>query len=265
MMYCRLVASSLSLLCLITHTNAAIAEPQILAALPTGKPVELVCRDNICSAEFSTICLQPARSVPPVGTLYLIHSRHTALVTLRGHVAGKRTITLPIDLIKARSNRGQTAVTFYASRKILERRGLQSVSISIGRMTALVPIATRTGSDTQSRRETAVAAAQLRRIEETWTMANADNLTIARVTSRMRNALIGVLSPTPTTINRLLQRALEKETSISAQSLKSTRGLVAVCMRRARISIVSQCLADYHDQIMLGVNGKYWSTLKSGS
>lgn len=265
MMYCRLVASSLSLLCLVSQTSSAIANPQVLAALPTGKPVELVCRDNVCSAELSTICLQPSRSVPPLGTPYLIHSRHAAVVTLHGHVAGKQTISLPSDLIKAKSRRGQTAVTFYVSRKILERRGLQSVSISIGRMAALVPIATRTASDTQSKRETAVVAAQLRRTEEIWTMANADNLTIARVTSRMRNALIGVISPAPTTINRHLHRALEKETSISEQTLQSTRGLVAVCQRRARISIVSQCLADYHDQIMLGVNGKYWSTLKSGS
>jgi hypothetical protein len=266
MMYRRLVAGSLSLLCLLTYPAAAMAEPQILAAMPTGKPVELVCRDGICSAEFSTICLQPARSVPPVGTPYLIHPKHAALVTLRGHAAaGEQIVPLSVDLIKAKSNRGQTSVTFYASRAALERKGLQSASINFGRMIALVPVATRSASVAQANRETTTVAAQLRRIEEAWAMANADNLAIARVTSRMRNALIGNISPIPRATHRLLQRALENETSISSQSLKSARGLVAVCQRRARISKFSQCLADYHDQIMLGVNGKYWTILRSGS
>jgi hypothetical protein len=265
MMYCRLVATSFSLLCFVSQTNSAIASPQVLAAVPTGKPVELVCRDSVCSAELTTICLQPSRSVPLLGTPYLIHSKHAAAVTLHGHAAGKQTIPLPSSLIKVKSKRGQTAVTFYVPRKILGQRQLQSISISIGRMVALVPLATKTGTATQSQREVAVATAGLRQIGKSWRMTNSDNLTIARITSRMRNALVGAVLPSPKTINQLLQVALEQENSIPEQTLQSSRGLVAVCQRRARISIVSQCLADYHDQIMLGVNGKYWSTLKSGS
>jgi len=265
MMYCRLVAISFSLLCFVSHTNSAIANPQVLAAMPTGKPVELVCRGNVCSAELSTICLQPSRSVPPLGTPYLIHSKHAAAVTLHGHAAGRRTISLPSFLIKAKSKRGQTAVTFQVPRKILEKRGLQSVSISIGRMVALIPLATKNGTATQSQREVEVATAGLRQIGESWRMTNSDNLTIARITSRIRNALVGTVSPSPKTINQLLQDALERENSIPEQILQSSRGLVAVCQRRAQISIVSQCLADYHDQIMIGVNSKFWSTLKSGS
>ena len=233
--------------------------------MPTGKPVELVCRGSVCSAELSTICLQPSRSVPLLGTPYLIHSKHAAAVTLHGHAAGRRTSSLPSFLIKATSKRGQTAVTFHVPRKILEKRGLQSVSISIGRMVALIPLATKNGTAIQSQREVAVATAGLRQIGESWRTTNSDNLTIARITSRIRNALVGAVSPSPKTINQLLQVALEREKTIPEQVLQSSRGLVAVCQRRALISIVSQCLADYHDQIMLGVNSKYWSTLKSGS
>jgi hypothetical protein len=64
--------------------RSGIAAPQVLAAVPVGEPYVLNCTEGICGADFSAICLQPARKAPASGTLYQVFAEDKGAIRLSG-------------------------------------------------------------------------------------------------------------------------------------------------------------------------------------
>jgi hypothetical protein len=247
------------------HVREASAAPQILAAVPVGGPLELVCHDTVCEAEFSAICLQPRRRLPARGTPYRVLAEDLGSVTLSGHTIDGRTVALPSTLLKVASLRGQTAVRFFVENDVLEQRGLQSVSVDFDRIIALLPVPTEDDSAPTTTADIVEAVSGIRLVGQVWTEFNADNMAIARITVRIGNGLPWAAPATNAESDRLFRLAVSHETAISAGALDSSRQVVALCQRRSQNTPMRTCLGDIHDQIMRSLNGKYWSALVPGS
>jgi len=259
------ILALLSFVFFMTNGRDVYAEPQVLAAVPVGEPLELVCSEKTCEVEFSAICLQPDRHLPSPGTTYKVIEGDRGSIVFSGRSANGGTVTLDSSLLMVASHRGQTAIRLSVPRKLLEDKGLLSVSVDFDRPIALLPQPTQDGSAPQSPAEIAKAVDGIRRFGQIWADDNADNMSVARLTVRMANRLPPSGFVPNTTSDRLLQHALGQETAISPRALGSSRRLVALCQRRSQYTTMRKCLADFHDQIMRSLNGRYWSILDLGS
>ena len=247
------------------NVREASAAPQILAAVPVGGPLELVCHDTICEAEFSAICLQPTRRQPVRGTPYEVLAEDLGSVTLSGHTTDGRKVTLPSELLRVASHRDQTAVRFFVEKDVLEQRGLRSVSVDFDRMIALLPLPVEDGSAPQTTADIAKAVSEVRQFGPVWAEINGDNMTVARIAVRIGNGLPRIGSVPNAESDRLLRLAVGHETAISPSVLKSARKFVALCQRRSNITPMRSCLEAIHDQVMRSLNGKYWSATSPNS
>ncbi len=249
----------------IGTVRIASAAPQVLAALPVGEPYKLVCHNGVCGAEFSAICLQPKRPAPASHTPYRVLAKDMKFLKLTGLRADGTVATLPASALKVASLRSQTSVRFFLDEDVLEKRQLQSVSVGFDHMITLLPAPEEDDGLKQTVADIAEASAGVERVSESWVEINADNVSIARVTVRISNELPNSGSITKDMSDDLMERAISSETTSSETALDSARQLVGNCQRRSRFMPLRRCLEEYHDQIMLGLNGKYWSALKPGS
>jgi len=243
----------------------ATAAPQILAALPAGSPQQLVCKAGVCEIEFSAICLQSSRPLPDRGTLYQVRSADLGALKLWGRTADGATVPLPADLVRVESRRGQTAVALSVPRRELDRRNLASVTLGLDRLVALLPVATDSDTTPQSAADVTQAIAGLRLVGGAWTEINIANMTIARLTQRLRNRLPANNVTAAEALDRQWHRVLAEEASIPPATRASALNLVSLCQRRSGHTPLRRCLGDFHDQVMRSLNGKYWTALAAGS
>jgi len=246
------------------NIHAASAAPQVLAALPMGEKYTLICDDGVCAAEVSAICLQPKRPAPTRHTPYRVRAEDADALRLTGIMADGHVVALPVTMIKISSLRSQTSVRFFVGKGVLERQGLHAVSIKIERMIALLPEPSE-GDTPQTVEDIAAASSGMRRVGAAWAEMYANNLAIARITARIGNELPRSRGDATALSNQVMDRAFRGEPKLSVGVMGSARRLVEVCQRRSRFMPMRGCLEEYHDQIMLGLNGKYWSALKPAS
>jgi hypothetical protein len=171
---------------------------------------------------------------------------------------------LPDSLLKISSVRSQTTVRFSVAQRILEEKQLRSVSLGLDRMVTLVPEPDKKDLAPQTAGDISHAVAGVRRIGKMWETGNADNMIIARLTDRIVNVLSDNTDEIPD-IGQVMLAAVADEPTASKAAVDSARRLLAVCQRRSRFSKLQGCLEEFHDQIMLGLNGKFWSALIPGS
>ena len=119
--------------------GAVHAAPQIVAAVPSNGPINLICDGAECWAELSTICLQKTRFTPRAGTSYVIHRPHRTAIAVIGHRGDGKTIRLASDVLHFASLRGQTAFRVLLPTSFQENRGLDRVSISVEQLATLIP------------------------------------------------------------------------------------------------------------------------------
>ncbi|MDH3743349.1 MAG: hypothetical protein OER56_17295 [Hyphomicrobiales bacterium] len=249
----------------LAQTHEGRADPQILAAVPAGEPLEFVCDGSACEVEFSAICLQPDRHLPQPGTSYKVLTGDLGSIVLSGYSPAGQKISLDPGLLTVASRRGQTAIRFSVAKEVLKQKGLQSVSVDFDRAIALVPQPAQDGSVPQTKADIDKAVSGIRQLGQVWADKNPDNMAVARITVRMTNRLPTSGHVPNAESDRLLQLAVGQEAAISPRALDSSHRLVALCQRRSRYTAMRKCLADIHDQIMRNLNGQYWSILDLGS
>lgn len=255
----------LSFVCTVSQIRDASAAPQVLAAIPMGEPIQLECHDSICEVALSAICLQPRRPLPTSGTPYKIHIDDLGAIALLGRSADGRVINLPTSLLKAASYRGQTAVRIFIDSAILEQEKLNSITVNFDRMIVLVPAPKEDDSAPQTAADLKTAVTEVRRNGQAWAHLNSNSMTVAQITMRITNSLPKMGWVSNVEANRLFLLAAGKKKSLSPRVFESAHQLMALCLRRSEITPVRVCLGEFHDQIMLGLNGRYWSGLNPGS
>ena len=252
-------------LLLIANTGPATAVPQLLAAVPSSGPLDMVCNDNLCQAEFSAICLQSERSFPVKGTPYKIQLKDIAAVKLRGEMADGTMRDLSSRLLRIDSQRSHTAIRFVVDRSQLPQSGIERLTVAFDRLIALFPVPAQDQQVDHSSPQTAddliTAANGIRRAERLWLEFNADNVAVARIANRMSNSLPRSGAVVSEKADRLWRSAIAQEPGLSQKIKMDTLELVNRCQQRRDISL-RHCLNYTHDQVMRDLNVRYWRLLK---
>ena len=246
----------------------AHAAPQLVAVAPSNGEVELVCDGTRCSAEFSTICLQQARSTPSLGTPYAIHRPDRAAVALTGHRAGGGTMALASGVLDVVSLRGQIAFRFSVPAAFLKTHGLDRLTVNVGSLTMLVPVPEAGDAKPQTADDVALTLREVETIGAYWAALNPEKMAMARLTNRVINRLPARGTISEAASQALWESAVAPEKGLSVDALAWGRRYVDYCRESAQSMgsfSMRRCLGVAHDSFMHDLNVKYWNTQKPQS
>lgn len=250
------------------HAAPAMAAPQVLALLPSDSEIVLRCDGADCAAEVSTICLQPERATPVPGQAY------TALtddhITLTAHAQDGTPRALSLDgALSINVTRGYYAVRLSVPRALLREQELQTVSVRIAEITAIVPAPMAGDAWPQSDADVALASGPLRTLAARIVRTNEARRDAARITA----AAVNVLPP----VHRVDKAEWQRAWSVALGEAAGDAGAGARALAQSGFEECRQtmangwyfrirdCLGRTHDGLVGAVNDAYWEELKAGS
>ena len=120
--------------------GAALAAPQSLLVARTGE-VALICEDGACTAEVTTMCLEPENDHPWAGTPYSVvaDGSHTAAFRLVGVRPDGGEVSLPASTLEITAARADSAVRLGVKQAVLETHGAIRAAVKIARPAVLTP------------------------------------------------------------------------------------------------------------------------------
>lgn len=264
-MVCVAVAAGFTLTAL---AGVARAAPQIIAAVPSNGPVQLVCDGAECAAEFSTICLQRSRFTPFAGTPYFIRQADRGAVAVTGVRRNGETLFLDPGLLRVASLRSQTAVRFVVPAETLEALGLARVSVTVHRLATLIPRPVAGDPQPQTADDIALAVKEIHGAGAYWAEINAEKMAVARLTNRVINGLPRNGSVSDDEGAALWEAAAALEAGLPEDVLEMTHGLVDHCRETGSFTgsfSMRYCLGIIHDQYMRSLNFEYWKAIRPTS
>ncbi len=261
-------------------TLGAVAAPQALLLVATGDDPQLVCERGECTAEVSTICLQPERADPLLGTPYAViedpddEPRVEPALTLVGHTADGREVTLTAaGNLSITAKRGHSAVKLSVPRAVLQTFGLTSLTVRVARHVALAPVMAD-GDPMQTEAELALVRGPLRRVAEQVLSSRGEQLAGARVVRNVINALPRGRRASPAERGAAWRQALGIRPAgnphkISDIALGQAGRAYRICLGIGSAVLAfgdyRDCLKLMHDELFNTINGAYWDALKFGS
>jgi len=264
-------APAAALLAAALWAAPAGAAPQILGLVAdNGFSTPLTCDGFQCSAQFSTFCLQEARSSPSTGTAYT--PAPDGAVWLVATAPDGRSLRLPAaDHLKIGTLIGFTSVTMSLSEG--QRAGLAvalgtapeevQLAVEVGPGVSLVPVPVAGDPDPQTEQEIALATGPMRAAAERTFEAEGAAADAARLTTLLINTMPARGRETAEQRETLFDRmaALPQASALSPAGVQTARGLYAEC----RISVESssmfsmrECLRLRHADLMARSNRKFW-------
>ncbi|MFQ5763987.1 MAG: hypothetical protein ACE5GT_03585 [Rhodospirillales bacterium] len=248
--------------------GSALAAPQIVAAVPTKGPIAFTCDGEACWAEVSTICLQRTRTTPSVGARYRIHGPDRTAVAVTGRRANGGAVALAPGVLDVTALRGQVAFRFSVPAGFLTRHGLEGITVEIGRLAALVPVAEAGDDRPQTSADVALVLRQAGATGGYWAAKNAETVALARVTGRVINRLPTAGAVSAAEERALWEKAAAPEEGLSGDARAWSRVLVGHCRNNASAPggyPMRRCLGSVHDRFMHDLNVDYWKALKPQS
>jgi len=250
---------------------SANAAPQVLGLVAdSGFATPLTCDGFECSAQFSSFCLQEARSSPPTGTAYTPAPGGT--LTLVVAAPDGRALRLPAaEHLKIATAIGFTSVTMSLPQsrrdRIAETLGAAPeelrLAVEVGPSVSLLPVPITGDSDPQTAEEIALATGPLRSVAERLFEAPSVVADAARLTTRLINSLPARGRETAEMRDGLFDEiaALPAADNLSPEGIERAHALYAEC----RISVESssmfsmrECLRLRHADLMVRSNRTFW-------
>ncbi len=264
----RLIHSILIVIAAVFAAGAALAAPQIVAAIPTGEEVTLTCAGGTCSAEFSTICLQKSRTPPKRDTAYGLHGPERSAVVFTGTRRDGATVALAPELLRFDSFRGPSAFRFSVPAALLKERGLTRLTVKVERLAMLLPLPEADDAKPQTTDDVARALKEVETTGRYWSARNGESMAMVRLTSRIINRLPlkGSISAEASEI--LWQQALAPEKELTGEALAWNRRYVDYCRENSLLPgsfPMRRCLGNAHDWFLKDLNVDYWKSLKPTS
>jgi len=248
--------------------SGAFAAPQILALAQTPEPTPLVCADDVCRAEFSTLCLQKERDIPLPGTAYQPEDPAKIVLVLRKSDGGIVRVEGHPGL-RFQVPRTYVSVTVEIPEAEIVRLGALGAGVEIGPLTSLIPVTEPGDSMPLSLEEIAKVTGPFRMAAHRIAKRQKTTIQAALATNRLASAMRAEPAATHAAQNALWDRI--------AASLPGGRGTVGA-EQAAKIVRTCQsyeekqgmeeflgCLQFQHDLIMFGVNSTYWNRSDAGS
>jgi hypothetical protein len=257
-------------LTILASGGAAQAAPQILGLVATGPgPTMLHCRDGICSAHFTTFCLQQSRDAPMLGTAYVAADDASLQLVVTGRDGRQRTI--PAQNLRIETAQNYTSVRISVPERQIRALGGAAVALAVAPRATLLPKAFAGDPSPQSAAEIALATGEHRSIGEAevdrggalseavgtiMTMINALN---ARDTGRGgRDAAA----------DAGLAHAILADSRTAGPEREMLRDRVDLCSGLAANAWyrdgLSSCLESFHDSYVTTLTGRYWDAAATG-
>ncbi len=264
----RFLTAGMALFGLSMAAAGAGAAPQSLAVVATERPVQLVCKDGACSAEFTAFCLQPERISPQPGTNYQLTEKSRVAVSAIAR-DGRRVVLAARDALRFQSLRGHSAVRISLAPGLRQRLGLQSVSVSLRQHVTLAPEAIVGDDNPISAGELAHVEEALRPVGGIVIDKDTETMAAARVANRLVNLLPNHDADAATTAKNwqvLLARARHDGLSpMAAHMAQNAYDLCRYYADRAVPGDMRYCMQGQHDRLMKGLNSSYWKAINTGS
>jgi hypothetical protein len=265
------MVAAVSLLGAATFAAPAAGAPQALL-VAAGGGVTLFCEHGECTADLTTICLQPDREVPARGTAYTVVAEgdtNNALVFV-GRRADGSIVDLPSAVgVRIAAERHYLAVRVSVEKAALDRYGIESVTVRAVGHPVLAPASVPGDARPLAPDDVAQALMTLRPIAERTLENSAVEVTAARIMRDAANALSRKRSTRQPEHEAAWNTALTPgapDQAISEQAQAMARDAFETCDPIPRANYpVRRCLTDRHDGVMERVNDAYWASLKFGS
>ncbi|MDD9903875.1 MAG: hypothetical protein OXT06_09935 [Rhodospirillaceae bacterium] len=268
----------------IGFIGAATAAPQVLMVVTPSDEMPLTCENGICSTEVAAICLQPDRSNPQRGKSYSVRasdakiqgarsSRVEDTMTLIGRTAAGQEMVLPAaKLLNVNAEREHYAVTLSVDEAVMRQHGLTSLAVRVTGNVLLFPDADQDDPNPQTPSDLQIAETTQRGTAERVLSKHNDELTGARMVRYAINALPRDRASSET--EREAARNAAMQQPASADAVAYVKDAFFACRSVTDHAVIKRydsrysyraCLGVMHDEIIDGVNKKYWDALKAGS
>jgi len=247
----------------------ALAAPQILGVTAQSEPVDLQCRDGVCTAELASFCLQKRRDDPEPGTAYTIHG--DGRVDLHVKTTDGRHLVLPAKgRVTLTARRSFTAVSLSVTEAALVSMSAESVKVSVGEGVSLVPVPVIGDPDPITEEELAYVTSSLRGKADAWLGGNQSKPVAVEIVNRLINA-------TPLPGERMAhndRRDLWKTVvgddskSFDAAGRQRAADMYEACLFRVEVGrypSLRSCLEVKQDSLLLDLNTRYWKSNAFGS
>jgi hypothetical protein len=249
----------------VGYADGAAAAPQVLALLSTDGPVPLACKDGLCQATLSALCLQKDRQPPASGQLYdPARAEHLSLVVTD---AKGRTRHVPAQGLRIESERTFVAVRFVLPESTLAEWGGVKVALAVSKGSTLVPRAVANDVNPQTPADIAHAVTVLR--EQAGLVEDAGDArgNFARMAARFANVL-----PRSGPIDKDAARAAHKmisEANAGRPGQARFQSLFNQCDVSNGMSLygrnMRECVQHFHDRTLTDLNHELWNQVAPGS
>ena len=250
--------------------GAVQAAPQILGLVATGpEPTPLHCSEGVCSARFTTFCMQADRDAPLLGTEYLVVDDDSLQLIVTD--AGGHATTVPAEDVTIQSVHSYTAVQINVPEtQIRALRGV-TAALAVAPLATLVPKAMAGDPRPQSEEDIALASGDHRRIGD-------EHVDRGGTTAEAASALMTMITAIDSHELGQRPRDVEAETGV-IQGVLAERGVPFNDqeMLRERVDLCAglvanawyrdgmpTCLQTYHDNYVSTLTGRYWDAVGTG-
>jgi hypothetical protein len=257
-------------LTLLVSGGAAQAAPQILGLVATGpEPTTLYCHGGVCSAHFTTFCLQQDRDAPMLGTAYIAADDASLRLVVTGRDGQQRTV--PAQGARIETAQNYTSVTISIPERQIRSLGGATVALSVLPRATLLPKSFAGDPSPQTPEEIALATGEHRAIGED-TVDHGGALTEAVGTIM---TMINALNARDTgngerdaAVDTGLARAILADSRTTGHERDALRDRVDLCSGLAANAWyrdgLSGCLEAYHDSYVSTLTGRYWDAAATG-
>jgi hypothetical protein len=273
-----------SILGILGFIAAAAAAPQVLMVVTPSDEIPLTCENGSCSAEVAAICLQPDRSNPQRGKSYRLRARDAnirgarstrvedTMILMGRTAAGQEKILPAAKLLNISAEREHYAVTLSVDEAVIYQHGLTSLAVRVTGNVLLFPDADQGDPNPQTPSDLKIAKTTQRGTAERVLSNHSDEITGARLVRYAMNVLPRDRASSKT--ERLAAREGAMRQPAPADAVAHVKDAFYACRSVTDHTIIKRydsrysyraCLGVMHDELIDGVNKKYWDALKAGS
>ncbi len=246
------------------------AAPQALGLVAMDAATPLRCEGGVCRAEFTTFCLQKARSFPARGTAYEVAASGDLTLRWRDSEGRLHRVAAAPHIRIHTPRAGHAAVTITLAASRLAALGGTRAAIEVGERVTLTPVAIAGDPDPQGEAERRRVAGPLRALGADMVDAGGEGIELARSLVRLVNALPEGIDRGAHARDRLWVRALRDGLAATTPARRRLAAReYARCWDDRVVQLggysVRECLSRRHDEVMWGEVTRYWKAAEPGS
>lgn len=255
---------------ILVSGGAAQAAPQILGLVASGAaPTTLYCHDGVCSARFTSFCLQQHRDAPTRGMAYVAADSGSLRLVVTGRDGRRRTV--PARDLRIESAGNYTSVTISVPERRVRALGGVAVALDVMPRATLLPKAVAGDPAPQTAAEIALATGAHRAIAEDQIDHGGPLADVSGTIMTMINALDardGGQGKHDAAADTGLARRILAASHTAAPERAMVRDRLDLCSGLVTNVMyedgLSTCLAAYHDSFVTALTERYWDAVATG-